>query len=290
MRSNYSLGEKTVLLINFFLFQAFMVAAIGTLAWADTAEFIAIPRYWLSIIAVICSVAVGLGSVICLKELIRMAEKERQADRNMVFLEESRHLIDVLRAHRHDFLNHVQVIYGLAQMGKLDRMAAYISELTDNMRSESDVSRLAIPELAAFLLKKASAAVNQGIKFEIDVDSDLVNLAVSSTEIVSIVGNLLDNAFFAVCQDSGEERHVLLMAWEEGDGYKITVGNSGTPIPEHLKEKIFEKGFTTKGRQGSGLGLFIVKSFLERKGGGIKLIEGSELPTCFEVMIPKATA
>lgn len=287
MRSNYGLGKKTILLINFFLFQALVVALAGTLTWADTAGIIDIPRYWISIIIIVCSVAVG-GSIIIVKELISIGEKGRQAERNMVYQEESRQLIDVLRVHRHDFLNHIQVIYGLAQMGKPDRMAAYISDLTETMRSESDVSRLAVPELAAFLLKKASAAVNQGIKFEIDVDTDLAGLAVSPAEIVSIAGNLLDNAFFAACQDTGGERHVLFMAWEEEDSYRISVSNSGTPIPEHLKEKIFEKGFTTKGLQGSGLGLFIAKSLLEKQGGSIKLVKGSELPTCFKVMIPRA--
>lgn len=288
MQGSEQLSKKTILLINFFLFQSLMLAFVSALAWTDMVEIISIPRHYIIVVIVICSLAVSVGSIIIVRELIKIGEKERQNEKNAVYLEESRQLIDVLRAHRHDFLNHIQVIYGLAQMNKLDRMAVYINELADDMRAEADVSRLAVPELAAFLIKKAATAAGESIKFEIDVDSDLANLGISSTESISVVGNLLDNAFYAACQGTNEDRRVLFMVCEEADGYKITVSNSGQPIPENLKEKIFAKGFTTKGDQGSGLGLFIVKSLLEKNGGSLKLLEGGELTTCFEAVIPKA--
>ena len=288
MQVSEQLSKKTILLINFFLFQSLMVAFVSALAWTDMVEIISIPRHYIIVVIVICSLAVGVGSIIIVRELTKIGEKERRNEKNAVYLEESRQLIDVLRAHRHDFLNHIQVIYGLAQMNKLDRMAVYINELADNMRAEADVSRLAVSELAAFLIKKAATAAGESIKFEIDVDSDLANLGIASTESISVVGNLLDNAFYAACQGTNEDRRVLFMVCEEADRYRITVSNSGQPIPENVKEKIFAKGFTTKGDQGSGLGLFITKSLLEKNGGSLNLLEGGELTTCFEAVIPKA--
>ncbi len=140
-------------------------------------------------------------------------------------------------------------------------MAGYINELAENMKAESKLSRLSQAELAAFLIKKTAVAVNRGIMFEIEIDTDLKGLSVPSTKIVAIIGN----AFYAVSGHSSPQ--VRLTLAEDSYSYKVTVSNNGPETPEGVRDRIFENGYTTKGSSGSGYGLYISKNLVEKREG-----------------------
>ena len=80
------------------------------------------------------------------------------------------------------------------------------------------------------------------------------------------MGNLLDNAFEAVLLNDWKHRSVGLEIKEEQGIYIIYVCNNGPTIPKEEEERVFKAGYTTKGSQGRGYGLFLVRNIIESYG------------------------
>lgn len=275
---------KTILLLNLFLLQGLMVTFNLLITWGHITGHIDISSA-IHVLLVVASVFSAICTIIFAREIIRLAEKERECELNALRLEDSKYMVEVLRAYRHDFLNHIQVVNGLAQLGKLDSLATYVGEITEEIESQTRLNKLAQPELIAFLIKKISTANQQGIKFDIKIDTDLKDIDMPHNEIVRVIGNIVDNAFYAVNEGSLPEKVVTLKLEESKEEYVISVANNGPEIPEDLRKQIFARGFTTKGEKGSGLGLFITQQLIGKNGGNICLRE--EAKTCFEIKLPR---
>jgi sensor histidine kinase regulating citrate/malate metabolism len=280
------LNRKSDILIAMILGQSLVVIINGVWGYIGLNLPIKISMGYITTFSLIAGGILSAIAIYLLKEIFRLCQREREAELDTVRLKESMELIDVLRTNRHDFLNHIQVVYSLAQLGKIDSLASYIDGLNHDMEAEARLSRLAQPELAAFLIKKASFAVDQGIKFEIGIETDLVRLRIPPIDIVRVLGNLIDNAFYAVRELKPGEKRVRLTITEESGCHKISVCNNGPEIPETIAEKIFAQGFSTKGCAGSGLGLYITRQLLEKHRGKIVLTEMPCFSTCFEIIIP----
>jgi sensor histidine kinase regulating citrate/malate metabolism len=285
---NHKYGKKTILLINLFLFQAFCAILSAFIIWARVNNRVQIPIGLFSVVNIVVAIVIALGSFWLLMVIIRLAEKERETERQAIHLQESKQMIDVLRTHRHDFMNHIQIIYTLAQMGKTDILAEYVGNLKGNVEAEAKLSKLAQPELAAFIIKKISSAADTDVKLWVDVETSLAEIKMPLNEMVSILGNLLDNAIYAADYRQSGEKRVQLKLAEDEQRYIISVCNNGPEISAELRESIFEKGFTTKG-EGSGYGLHIVRTIVEQHDGTIRLAEAEGFSTCFEVILPKKT-
>ena len=102
------------------------------------------------------------------------------------------------------------------------------------------------------------ACEKQGITMELDVRTQLKDLAISSWEFCRVLGNLIDNAIYAVLE-SDSEKFIRIELYEDLWHHYFRVMNSGCPIPGELAGRIFEAGFTTKGDRGEGMGLAITK-------------------------------
>jgi sensor histidine kinase regulating citrate/malate metabolism len=119
--------------------------------------------------------------------------------------------------------------------------------------------------------------------------SDLVGLVIPATDISSILGNLLENAFDAVGTVAETEHRVVSVSFaEDQHHFIISVLNKRPLIPKEIQSKIFQKGFSTKGMSGSGLGLAIVKELTEKHGGSVQLVSDAETGTLFTLRFPKA--
>jgi signal transduction histidine kinase len=99
--------------------------------------------------------------------------------------------------------------------------------------------------------------------------------------------NIMNNACQAMLDHEGESR-ILVRTFLEGDTVCVTIEDNGPGIPDAIRERIFEMFFSTKGDGGTGLGLGVVKSVMNRCGGAIDLIEGAQGGgTCFLLTFPK---
>ncbi|MCH5584840.1 DcuS/MalK family sensor histidine kinase [Shimazuella sp. AN120528] len=193
---------------------------------------------------------------------------------------------EALRVKTHEFMNKLHVILGLVQMKQYDRLTSFIQNITDHYQLEIDsVSKLVKePILAGFFLSKLSYAREHGVKLTIFGDGTLPlskNPKIID-DIVTIIGNLIDNAIESSENSSKKEVDVFL----EYDGmiFSITVKDSGGGIPEDLHENIFKKGLSTKG-ENRGYGLFLVQRNVENLHGTLSFSSNEE-GTLFIVKLP----
>ncbi|HHW40547.1 MAG TPA: GHKL domain-containing protein [Syntrophomonadaceae bacterium] len=234
--------------------------------------------------------AFALLAIFMAHSLVRAAKAEAEAEINRIRMQETAAMIDMLRAQRHDFLNHLQVIYGLIQIGRTEVIKEYINQVNQEVRESSRLitSLIQRPEIAGLIMRKMAEAEADGIKFTVNLKTDLALLGVPPLDFSRILGNLIDNAINAVNTVPLEERIIKLEMAEDHDCYEIRVTNYRPLIPEPHMESVFEKGFTTKEDRGEGLGLFIVKTLVEKHRGEVRLRCSIESGTTFELRFPKA--
>ena len=117
-----------------------------------------------------------------------------------------------MRAQRHDFLNHLQVVYSLLEMQEYGEATAYLERVYDEHRSVSSVLRTKMTAFNALLQVKSAACEERGIALEMDIRSTLEGLPVPPWELCCIIGNLFDNAIDASMKLPPEQRRVQVMA------------------------------------------------------------------------------
>ena len=187
-----------------------------------------------------------------------------------------------LRAQRHDFLNHIQVVYSLLEMGESSEAADYLERIYSQLRTVSKVMRTKVTAFNALLQVKNAACEERGICLELDIRTALEGLPVPPWEICCIIGNLMDNAMDALADTTGGWIHLEVR--ETLRHFTFSLTNNGPAVPPELRERIFEAGVSTKGED-RGMGLSIVRKTLAEFGGMIELAPGEE--TCFVVTVPR---
>lgn len=235
-----------------------------------------------------CSIAIIALVLGLITILNRRTEAAAQSVQN-VYLENIDALFNSIKEQRHDFNNHVNTIQLLVKMKKYDDLSTYTAELVGESIAMNQIININLPALSALIQAKTTQAYDRRIKFEYDI-SNLKSVqfgTVKSTELVKIVSNLIDNAFDAVSETDRPEKMVKVTGRVRGEQLTFTVGNNGNPIPEKLKQQIFEAGFSTKplNRKNSGLGLAIVQKILAKHRGIIR-VESDEEWTEFSVRLP----
>ncbi len=199
-----------------------------------------------------------------------------------------RNYADALRAQTHEFMNKLHVVLGLTEMHAFDELRQYVKNVADNRMDEAQYvnNRLKDPVLSGFILGKLSRARELDIEFSLTEESNLpVPVAEAHVHrLILVIGNLIDNAFDAVKNKLGERIVLLTMLVMEGD-LVITVEDSGLGIDEGETEKIFFKGFSSKGQQ-RGFGLYLVKKTLDELQGSIDVESIKGQGTVFMAKIP----
>lgn len=194
-------------------------------------------------------------------------------------------LNSTLRAQRHDFLNHLQVVYSLMEMEEYHAAAEYIEKVYDDIQKVSKILKTSNAAVNALLQAKLLTCEDRGIKVELNVTTQLKNLKIPSWEFCRVLGNLLDNAIYALREKEGD-RLVKIDLHEDLKYYYFRISDNGVPIPGELHKKIFEAGFTTKGGEGEGMGLPISAGILGKYGGNLSLSCEGEYKV-FEGKVPR---
>jgi CitB family two-component system sensor histidine kinase MalK len=175
---------------------------------------------------------------------------------------------EALRAQTHEFMNKLHVILGLVHMGEFDRLSSYITGLTGRLQDEVGqvVPRVKDPMIAGFLLARSSAAREQNITMQLSEESQVPLCASESVahDLVTILGNLMENAVEAIGESERREIHVDLH--HDSDRLTIAVADSGPGIPPECREHLFERGFSTKGGD-RGFGLYHASRRVAALGG-----------------------
>ncbi|OOM78205.1 Spo0B domain-containing protein [Clostridium sp. BL-8] len=215
---------------------------------------------------------------------------------NLLFKKGSSNLIDTinyleafnktLRTQRHDYLNHIQVIYSLMELEEFDEARQYIEPVYKDIARVSKALKTSKPAVNALLQAKLQMAEKNEIDMELEIKSDLKHLNMEPWEFCRIMGNIIDNAIFAL-KLKPDNRYMLIELSENLQSIKLNISNNGDNIPTEIIDKIFEEGFTTKGSKGDGMGLAIVNEIVTNFSGTIS-VTSTEERTSFEIILPKA--
>lgn len=196
------------------------------------------------------------------------SELRRQAEQ----LGGTRHIVSALRANNHEFINKLQVIAGFLQMDRPQEALAYIGHVSEeHAQTTAPVMQLVHnASVAALILGKLNNMRELDIRLTLLGNSNLPEHSryLSTHELVTVVGNLLENAIEAVnAQPPGTDRRVVLQLTEDETGLLIVVSDSGVGIREEDLPHIYESGYSTKAHHGRGVGMALVKSAVDRHGG-----------------------
>lgn len=224
-----------------------------------------------------------IGTVTTMRDSTELASMQGQ-------LSSHKSVTDTLRAQTHEFANQLHTISGLVQLGEYDSVHDFVGALTRRRAEISDaVTQLVSdPAVAALLIAKTSLAAESGVALTIDGDSHLSALDPAlSTDVITLLGNLIDNAV-DVSEGSPEARVIVHL--DDAEGMTVTVTDSGPGVPEHLREEIFARGVTSKPDVpgGRGIGLALVRLVSAQLGGTVDVTDAPSGGACFRVNLPPA--
>ena len=194
-------------------------------------------------------------------------------------LSATRSLADALHAQAHEAANRLHTVVTLIEVGRADEAVAFATDELRTSQRQADAVMRAIeePAAAALLVGKMSQAHERGLPLELDPDAHLPGGLVPARELVTILGNLLDNALDAVGDlPEQAERSVVVDAQLVGDNVVLTVSDSGPGMAASDWALAFERGWTTKpadGPAGRGIGLALVRQTVDLLGGRLDVSE-----------------
>ena len=183
-----------------------------------------------------------------------------------------------LRANVHEFRNNLHVILGLIQLGEYEEARKYILK-TQKVHENNSLKFSNVEDyyVRGLLLSRELVAKERGVNFILTEESFLFgnHNYVDSYDIVTILGNLIENAFDSCVCSSIENKEVEVTLYEDDEKIEMQVRDNGKPIDNNIKERIFELGVSSKG-EGRGTGLSLVKNRVELYDGCIDIEEFNE--------------
>ncbi|CAN5621619.1 sensor histidine kinase [soil metagenome] len=197
-------------------------------------------------------------------------------------------LTEALRAQEHEFANRLHVIAGLLEFAGPDEAAAYLAELSQTSLGQGEKlrARIAPPAIAALLIAKLTIAAEQDVQVVIDDSSHLDQPSLDPQALITIIGNLINNAIDAVTGQPSPRLVTVHLDDRDGEIF-ISVTDTGPGIGAGALDEIFIDGYSTKtprGQMRRGLGLALIHRLVHRAGGSITVSSGPGAR--FEVRFP----
>jgi two-component system cit operon sensor histidine kinase CitA len=204
---------------------------------------------------------------------------------------------DNLRIMRHEQLNWTATLVGLLQMQRYDDAMRYIHAQSAGAQQVLDFvsARFTSPALCGLLLGKYVSAREKGVELKFDPACQLSRIpaALSETALMSVIGNLLDNAVDATLNATTPAAPIELYISGRNQELLIEVADQGCGIDDSIKPHLFEQGVTSKPSSNDdmfgaehGIGLYLAAGYVQQAGGSIEISDNSPQGTIFSVFIP----
>lgn len=206
-------------------------------------------------------------------------------------LSQVKRYVDNLRIMRHEQLNRMATLSGLLHMERYDDAIRYIQAQSEHAQELLDFisSHFSSPTLCGLLLGKAARAREKGVELAFDPSCrmDRPSRALGEAELISIIGNLLDNAIEATQRAELPHEPVEVLILQHEHELIIEVADRGVGIAPEIREHIFERGITTKRRGDHGIGLYLIANYVAHVGGSIEVSANEPRGTIFSLFIPE---
>lgn len=191
-------------------------------------------------------------------------------------------IVDIIRKEKHDFANHINTVYAMCIMNRedaLDRIKEYLKKTTNNIQDSYRFYDTGNSYVDGLVAVKSNYAFENNIYLDVDFETPLNAILTSDNDLIAVIGNILDNAMYAVSTEDKEEKKIVsIYGYIENNKYHLSISNNGPMIPKEIQNKIFKKGFSTKkeNKAEHGFGLYIVNDIVQKNGGQILLSSSPE--------------
>ncbi|MFE1250274.1 ATP-binding protein [Streptomyces sp. NPDC058735] len=232
------------------------------------------------------------GTVVTLRDVTELQSLMGELDSERGFTQ-------ALRSQAHEAANRLHTVVSLIELGRAEEAVEFATAELELAQALTDqvVAAVSEPVLAALLLGKTAQANERGVELVVSEDSSLDDGLLPETlparDLVTILGNLIDNAVDAAQGSVRAQVRVAAYTREtRGAGgapeLVLRVSDTGPGVdPEHA-EAVFRRGFSTKpaGPDGRGLGLALVRQAAQRHGGSLAVTRADGGGARFEVRLP----
>lgn len=217
--------------------------------------------------------------------------RKDEIDRMAQELTQIQEYSEVLRTQTHEYSNKLHTLAGLIQLGSHQEALDLIGRETSGYQELLGTLAETVPEplLSAIILGKYNRAQELRIIFQLDPESRMIDIPkkINREKIVTILGNLLENALEAAQENTSGKRTVLLSMTDFGNDLIFEVEDSGSGIEDESVDLSLQHGFTTKSGTGRGIGLSLVHENLKYLGGHLTVVRSSLGGMRFTIYIPK---
>lgn len=217
--------------------------------------------------------------------------RKDEIDRMAQELTQIQEYSEVLRTQTHEYSNKLHTLAGLIQLGSHQEALDLIGRETSGYQELLGTLAETVPEplLSAIILGKYNRAQELRINFQLDPESRMIDIPkkINREKIVTILGNLLENALEAAQENTSGKRTVLLSMTDFGNDLIFEVEDSGSGIEDESVDLSLQHGFTTKSGTGRGIGLSLVHENLKYLGGHLTVVRSSLGGMRFTIYIPK---
>jgi two-component system, CitB family, sensor kinase len=198
-------------------------------------------------------------------------------------------LTETLRAQSHEFANRLHTVVGLVELGRYDEAIQFVTEVSTARAdlTERLQARICDAKLVALILAKVSLADERDVQLRVMDDSHVLAPVSDVSDVLTVAGNLIDNAVDAAAQAQARPRRVELTIVAAEHDLMIRVRDSGPGVPHDMREAIFMDGVTTKSSVTGarrGLGLALVRQVVTGRGGMISV--GHDAGAVFTAVLP----
>ncbi|MEU0818595.1 sensor histidine kinase [Streptomyces mirabilis] len=228
------------------------------------------------------------GTVVTLRDVTELQSVMGELDSERGFTQ-------ALRSQAHEAANRLHTVVSLIELGRAEEAVEFATaelELAQTLTDEV-ISAVSEPVLAALLLGKAAQANERGVELvvsqESGIDDGLLQTGLPARDLVTVLGNLIDNAMDAAQGTVGAR--VTVTAFTDGSGLVLRVADTGTGVDPAHTEAVFQRGWSTKpaGPGGRGLGLALVRQAVSRHDGTLTVAEARGGGAEFEARLPLPT-
>jgi signal transduction histidine kinase/DNA-binding response OmpR family regulator/ligand-binding sensor domain-containing protein len=288
--------------------------------WGDEAAEMTIiitPPFWATVYAYILYILLLLGGIFCLFVYISKRNRTKQIERQAIERQKQKEELDQMKFRfftniSHEFrtpltliMTPLSTLINQQQEGQLkqkleaihrnaDNMLSLINQLLDFRKLEmgGEKLKLAADDLVKFVsyihATFRDSVINRAIDFKFESECKQLNIRFDKSKIQKVMSNLYSNAL-KFTPDGGQILTQLTLTQEDNREYiKIEIADTGCGIEEKEIDSIFDRFYQSdrndSGVAGSGIGLHLVKEYVELHEGKItvhsKLNEGSIFSVC----------